>query len=142
MAGEHSAPVTLLQRWADAQPVRLYLYGLTVPVLGLCLAYGWVTQERVGPWLAVAGALFLASAGGTELARRTAWAPRSVDRALDEADRRGFSDGLREAAQQQAVEGVQPATAQMASLGRCRHVEDGNRCVLPAHPGAVVHAYE
>jgi hypothetical protein len=136
----HAAPSSLLQRWADAQPVRLFLYGLTVPVLAACVVYGWLTTEQAGAWLAVAGALFGATVAGTELARRVAWAPVSVEQVLADTDRRAYRDGVEHGLQQRPAD--LPATAHMQAVGRCRRVEDGNRCVLPAHPEVVAHQYE
>lgn len=151
MAGDHSAPINLLDRWRDTEPLRLYLYGITVPVLAAAVTYGWLTTEQLGAWTAVAGALFVGSTAAGELARRAVWAPATVDRTVAAVDERAYTDGVEDGERRAAgapleqaarVAGEQvPATATMQALGRCRRVENGNRCTLPAHPEAVAHLF-
>lgn len=136
--GDHDAPAGWLQRWQDTEPLRLYLYGIVVPLLGAAVTYGLLTTEQLGAWLAVAGAALL-GVGALERVRRIVWAPAAVDDALTLTDRRAYADGLRDS---DTEHDAQPATAHMRSLGRCRNVERGNRCTLPPHPEAVAHRYE
>jgi hypothetical protein len=136
MAGDHAAPVNWLERWRDTEPLRLYLYGITVPVLGACLAYGWVTQEQMGAWLAVAAALFLGSTMAGELARRVAWAPQSVGLALDEQHQDSYAQGVED-----AVHSATPETVAMTRVRACTEVKEGRRCTLPIHPASVSHHY-
>lgn len=138
--GEHDAPVSWWQRWSEAQPVRLYLYGLTVPVLGVCVVYGWVTTEQAGAWLAVSGALFGATVVGTELARKHIDPPAVVHAKLQQVDQRAYAEGHDDGAR--SIGGGVPVTMAMRQVGRCRHVQAGDRCVLPAHPETVAHQYE
>jgi hypothetical protein len=156
-AGEHHHRTGWLQRWQDTEPLRLHLYGITVPVLAAAVVYGWLTTEQMGAWLAVAAALFVGSTAAGELARRKVWAPASVDLAVRTADDDGYADGLEDGMHrarvqvttagpeelQEALErDPQPATAHIQAAGRCRHVESGDRCVLPVHPQEVRHRYE
>lgn len=136
MAGDHAAPVNWLERWRDTEPLRLYLYGITVPLLGVCLVYGWVTQEQMGAWLAVAAALFLGSTMAGELARRVAWAPASVSLVLDEQHRDSYAQGVED-----AVHSSTPETVALGRVRACTEVEDGRRCTLPIHPLSVPHHY-
>jgi hypothetical protein len=141
--GDHGAPQSFLDRWRDTEPLRLYLYGITVPLLAAAVTYGWLTTEQLGAWLAVAAALFVGSTAAGELARRVVWAPASVDRQLQVADADGYRDGREDAVRGSGLPAaLVPATALMQALGRCRNVEDGHRCVLPPHPQGVVHQYE
>ena len=68
--GDHDAPSSFLERWAETEPLRLYLYGITVPLFGVALVYGWLNAEQLAAWLAVAAALFIGSTVAGELARR------------------------------------------------------------------------
>lgn len=136
--GDHDAPSSWWQRWNEQEPLRLHLYGVMVPALAAAVTYGLLTTEQMGAWLAVAGAALL-GVGTLERVRKIVWAPASVDDALTAADRRGYTDGLRDS---DVEHDAQPATAHMQSLGRCRHVEGGNRCVLPPHPEGVGHRFD
>jgi hypothetical protein len=149
--------VNWLEHWKRTEPLRLYLYGIVVPLLGAAVVYGLLTTEQLTAWLAVAGAALL-GVGALERARsRHLWAPASVERETDAADDRGYAEGLEdgtrrghlevrtasaEELEQVLARDPQPATAHMASLGRCRNVEGGHRCVLPPHPQGVGHRYE
>lgn len=57
----------MLTRWRNSEPVRLYVYGLVAPVLGVLLVYGLVTEEEAAAWALVLGAALIP---GAELARR------------------------------------------------------------------------
>lgn len=148
MAGDHSAPMTLLERWRETEPLRLHLYGITVPALAVAVAYGWLTTEQLGAWTAVAAAMFLGSTAAGELARRVVWAPATVDRTLRSVDRDAYREGVHDGqetpdgpARTEQFPAAAPGTATMQSLGRCRRVEAGSRCTLPAHPDEVAHVF-
>jgi hypothetical protein len=153
MAGEHAAPVNWLERWRETEPLRLYLYGITLPVLALCLAYGWLTTDQLGAWAAVAAALFLGSTAAGELARRRVWAPATVDLRLQQVDDRAYADGLEDGERRgalvaaspvpatEAMPAQRPRTSTIPALGRCRRVEDARRCTLPMHPEDVGHVF-
>jgi hypothetical protein len=119
--------MTLLQRWQETEPLRLYLYGITVPLLGVALVYGWVTTEQLGAWLAVAGALFIGSTVAGELARRHVNSPAVLERELDEQHRDSYSRGVEDALHM--------------SPERCRYIESGRRCVLDPHGKDTPHHY-
>lgn len=57
----------LLRRWRDAEPVRLYLYGLLMPAAAIAAAYGLATGEQLALWLGLGAAVLLPV--GTERAR-------------------------------------------------------------------------
>jgi hypothetical protein len=137
--GRHAAPPSALSRWQETEPIRLYLYGITVPLLGAAVAYGWMTTEQLGAWLAVAGALFLGSTLAGELARRRAWAPHTVDDALDEQHRESYAMGVQDAVHHART----PETVAMEQVtsGRCRDVTGGRRCVLQRHGEETPHHY-
>lgn len=137
--GEHGAPQSFLDRWRDTEPVRLWLYGVTVPALAAAVVYGWLTTEQMGAWLAVAAAALL-GVGAMERARRIVWAPATVNRELQLADRRAYAEGHDDGAR--SIGSGVPMTVAMRQVGRCRNVEGGRRCVMPAHPEAVVHQYD
>lgn len=40
----------MLTRWTTNEPLRLYLYGLLGPVLGLLILYGLLTAEQAAAW--------------------------------------------------------------------------------------------
>lgn len=149
--GQHRAqdddqPSGFLAHWKQTEPVRLYLYGITVPLLAVAVVYGWLTTEQMGAWLAVAAALFVGSTLAGELARKRVASPAE----LRQVDRHAYCDGLEEGTRQaasltvekaHAVMAGQPATAAIP-VGRCRRVESGDRCILPAHPDGVPHRFE
>lgn len=148
---DQSRPVPLLERWQQTEPLRLHLYGITVPLLGVALVYGWVTTEQLGAWLAVAAALFIGSSVAGELARKKVSSPDTVDRGLDWQHRASFAQGM-DAAEQRApdqlltepVPVVVPETAELAAHGaqdRCRYIENGRRCVLRKHGKETPHHY-
>lgn len=39
------------------EPVRTYLYGVLVPGLALCVAYGLISAEQAPLWIAAGGAV-------------------------------------------------------------------------------------
>lgn len=50
------------------EPVRAYLYGLTVPGVALAVAYGLTSADKAPLWLGLGAAVLVP--GGVELARR------------------------------------------------------------------------
>jgi hypothetical protein len=140
--GDHVAPVSWLEHWNQTQPLRLYLYGITVPLLGVALVYGWMSAEQMNAWLAAAGAMFIGSTVAGELARRQVTSPATVHRLLDETARDSYAHGVQDAVHRTpdllAVE-----TAQMAAVRQhsCPHIENGRRCVLNVHGKETLHHY-
>lgn len=129
---EHVAPLSWLERWQQTEPLRLYLYGITVPLLGAAVVYGWLTTEQLGAWLAVAGALFAGSSVAGELARRKVTSPATVDAWLDQVHEASYTSGV-----QDALQTTPDRTAEMLAVRpvrRCGYIESGNRCVLDEHP--------
>ena len=59
--------LTILRVLRAAEPVRLYLYGLTAPLFALAVAYGLLTASNAALWAALAAAVLVP---GVELARR------------------------------------------------------------------------
>lgn len=57
----------MLTRWKEAEPVRLYLYGLLLALIALAVGYGLVTAELAPLWIALVTAAVLAP--GVERAR-------------------------------------------------------------------------
>lgn len=135
--GEHSAPSSWLDRWQQTEPLRLYLYGITVPLLGVALVYGWVTTEQLGAWAGVAGALFVGSSVAGELARRKVNSPATLDAALDEQHRDSYSRGVEDALHRTP----DLVTATVRAPERCRFIENGRRCVLDVHGTEAPHHY-
>ena len=144
--GEHDAPVNWLDYWRQAEPLRLYLYGITVPLLGAALVYGWLTTEQLGAWLAVAAALFAGSTAAGELARRKVSSPLYVDELLHEQHRVSYANGVQDALHitpDEVAEQHLETTdmQQVRPAERCRHIENGRRCVLDAHGKGTPHHY-
>lgn len=73
----------LLTRWRQTEPVRLWLYGIAVPLLALLVGYGFLTEHALALWLAVFQAALLGA--GTELARGFAVSPATARAAVQEA---------------------------------------------------------
>lgn len=153
--GEHGAG--WFDRWREAEPVRLYGWSVASAVLVAGVSTGLLTER----WALAIGGVVAAvlMVGGVALQRREAWAPASVEAALDEQHAssyaRGYQAALRtveEAAAQrgrplgeeltQELHAVMPQTQPRTALGRCRHVEDGRRCTLPQHPENIDHRLE
>ncbi len=142
--GQHDAPVNWLERWRQTEPLRLYLYGITVPVLGLALVYGWVTTDQAGAWLGVAAALFLGSTVAGELARRQVTSPATRERELVRVDEAGYARGVQDAVQVSPDDLAEARTAQLLAVRpqkRCRNIEHGRRCVLNPHEEGTPHHY-
>jgi hypothetical protein len=140
---EHDADeVGRWERWQLTEPLRLHLYGITVPLLGLALVYGWVTTEQAGAWLAVAGALFIGSTVAGELARRKVNSPDTLERELDRQHRVSYSQGVDDALKD-AARDAHPETAELGAVRaqRCRFIENGRRCVLDEHGKDTPHHY-
>jgi hypothetical protein len=144
--------VSFLDRWRDTEPLRLYLYGITVPVLGVAVVYGWVTTEQLGAWLAVAAALFIGSSLAGELARRQVSSPATVHNWLNQAHRDSYSRGVHDAEDRAPDQPATEATpvqhppttalrAQSPRRGTCGYIESGRRCVLDRHGRETPHHY-
>jgi hypothetical protein len=140
---DHAAPVTMLEHWRETEPLRLYLYGITVPMLAAAVTVGWLTTEQMGAWLAVAGALFLGSTVAGELARRKVNSPAFLHSELGEQHRASYAQGVEDAvrttpdltaARTSELLAVRPALS-------CRSVENGRRCVLDPHGEETPHHY-
>jgi len=139
--GEHRAPANWLERWQETEPLRLRLYGITVPLLAAAVTYGWITTEQLGAWAAVAGALFLGSSLAGELARRKVTPVEGpvLGGWLEEVHRDSYSRGVED-----ALHTTPDATAEMRAVRpveRCRYIESGRRCVLDTHGKGTPHHY-
>lgn len=135
--------MNILERWNDAEPLRLRLYGVTVPLLGVALVYGWVTTEQAGAWLAVAAALFLGSTVAGEWARRNVNSPLTMTRALEEEHHDAYASGVHDA-MHRTPDAVAVETTEMRQVrpaDRCRFIENGRRCVLDPHGKETPHHY-
>lgn len=75
----------LMTRWRQTEPVRLWLYGMAVPIVAVLVGYGLLTGQQAGLWLAVVTAALLG--GGTELARGFAVSPATARAAVGDAVR-------------------------------------------------------
>lgn len=144
---EHRAPEPgLLERWKQTEPLRLYLYGITVPLLGVALVYGWVTSEQLTAWLAVSAALFIGSSAAGELARRKVTPVHGpvMDRWLAEQHRDSYWRGVEDAKQappEQAAAETTELRQVRPSRGTCGYIESGRRCVLDQHGRETPHHY-
>lgn len=69
--------MTLLTKWKTYEPVRLYLYGVLVPIVLLAVGYGLVTSSQAVLWLGVLAAALGAPA--TEAARGQVTAPGNLE---------------------------------------------------------------
>lgn len=91
----HAAPESWLDRWRDAEPLRLYLWTVASLVLAAASVAGWLTGELYVAVTGVAAAVLMV--GGTETARRETYARRTVTRLLDQewesAYTRGYATG-------------------------------------------------
>jgi len=132
---EHAAPVSWLERWQQTEPLRLYLYGITVPLLGAAVVYGWLSTEQLGAWLAVAGALFIGSTVAGELARRQVASPRYVDEVLEDQHRLSYVQGVEDTltATPDALAAHTAELTKVRPVKRCGYIENGRRCVLDEH---------
>ena len=152
--GTHDAPASWLERWRAQEPLRLWLWTIASAVIALASVAGWLTAELAVPITGIAAAVLML--GGTAAARRQVYAPATVDRLLDSQHatsyQQGVEDGLR-VSQERTPEQVadelatvqmraQPGPGARGRLGRCRYVESGRRCTLPAHPEKVRHQLE
>lgn len=72
-----------LTRWRQTEPLRLWLYGVTVPLVALLVGYGLLSGHLAGLWLAVATAALLG--GGVEVARGFVVAPATARAAARDA---------------------------------------------------------
>lgn len=73
----------LLDRWRQTEPLRLWLYGIAVPLLLALVGYGLLTDHYAALWLAVLQAALLG--GGTEAARQFVVSPATARAAAREA---------------------------------------------------------
>lgn len=139
--GEHSAPSNFLQRWQETEPLRLWLYGTTVPLLGAAVVYGWLTTEQLAAWLPVAAALFIGSTVAGELARRQVNSPATLEYRLGAQDRTSYARGVQDALHR-TPEQLSTQLRPQPELYGCRHVRGGRRCVLDVHGKKTEHSYE
>lgn len=169
--GVHDAPSSWLDRWRDAEPVRLYLYAATSAVVAAALVAGWLTAELAVAVTGVAAAVLMLPA--ISAARHETYPPRTVDRLLDEQHRLSYRQGVDAAEQaldrarrrllQQhplvpplADAVVAAETRELAAVtGQAERewprdprrpcpymAEDGRRCILPWHPATFGHRLE
>lgn len=167
--GEHDAPSSWLERWREAEPVRLYLWGIASAVIAASLVAGWLTAELAVAITGVAAAVLMLPAG--VLIRRQAYSPLTVERLLDEQHalsyRQAEEDTLAETDQAltRARAEVRPHTAparrlvaaetrELAAVQAehgwprgpvrpCPYMDEhGRRCVLPWHPATFSHRLE
>lgn len=82
--------VTLLERWRQTEPLRLWLYGIAVPLLLALVGYGLLTGAHSALWLAVLQAILLGA--GTEGARQFAVSPATARRAVGDAVATAWDD--------------------------------------------------
>lgn len=139
---EHAAPVSWLEHWQQTEPLRLYLYGITVPLLAAAVTYGWLSTEQLGAWLAVAAALFLGSSLAGELARRQVTSPATLESDLEAQHRASYAHGVEDALH--VTPDVAAArTTELAAVRppRCGYIESGRRCVLDKHGKETPHHY-
>lgn len=68
------------RRWQDAEPVRLYIYGVLIAALAVLVAVGVVAQELVIPLAGLVAAVLMAPAA--EAARSHVYSPATHDREL------------------------------------------------------------
>lgn len=139
--GDHDHPDTFLERWRETEPLRLYLYGVTVPLLAAAVTYGWLTTEQLGAWLAVAAALFIGSSVAGELARRKVNSPATVEAWLGQVHRDSYSRGVEDALHRTPDLIATTELRQVRPQERCRYIESGRRCVLDAHGRETPHHY-
>jgi hypothetical protein len=149
------APATrpgLLERLlGQTEPIRRAMYPVIVAAVALLVFYGRLDPNSVPLWLALAVAVL--SIGGTEIARRVAWSPSSVDDYGDEVlgNAERYIAELEEHAADEYARGVAAGagiertpdelaaeTAELRMPGahrpdRCREVEGGRRCRLAPH---------
>lgn len=67
-----------VREWLQSEPVRLYLYGVLVPLLALLVAIGVITADLVPLVLALAAAVFGVPAA--ENLRKRVTSPKTLDR--------------------------------------------------------------
>jgi hypothetical protein len=75
----------LLARWRQTEPLRLWLYGIAVPLLALLVGYGLLTHGLAGLWLAVLTAALLG--GSVEGARQYVVSPATAAAAVEQTAR-------------------------------------------------------
>lgn len=94
----------LMARWRQTEPLRLWLYGIAVPLLTALVGYALLTGHQAGLWLAVLQAALLG--GGTEVARQYVVAPATARAAAFDAALETSAPG---------VPGGDPAAAERAT---------------------------
>jgi hypothetical protein len=142
---DHRAPSGWLERWQEAEPVRLYLWSVAAAVITAATVAGWLTAQLSVAVTGVAAAVLMFPAAAA--ARRRAWSPRSVHLALQQQADRSYEDGARGMylAQQATTELEQlaPETAPLETVTRCRWSDGKGRwCSLGQHPRTVAHKPE
>jgi hypothetical protein len=162
--GDHDAPSSWLERWHDAEPVRLYLWSVATAVIVAAGVVGLLTDELAVAITGVVSAVLML--GGTAAARRVAYAPVTVQELLERADEqatervnRAYARGLEQGGVRtpeqvardlgvlhddtgQMPAPVGPPTVAREALPRCGAEDDmGARCTLPEHPDTVGHRF-
>lgn len=69
-----------IKAWKSSEPVRLYLYGMLVPVLALLAVKGVIGNDDIALYVAIGGAVLVGPA--TEKARASVYSPDTVDATL------------------------------------------------------------
>jgi len=82
--------VGALERWRQTEPLRLWLYGIAVPLLAALVGYGLLADAHSVLWLAVLQAVLLGA--GTEGARQFVVSPATAVRAVQSAVRNAWDD--------------------------------------------------
>ena len=149
--GEHRGPVGWLERWQQAEPVRLYLWSVATAVLTAALVAGWVTEQLYVALVGVVSAVLIV--GGTALARGVAYAPATHERLVEEQARHSYDDGVRygrslpgrhrspeTAADTTEIAALGPETAPRDTVAPCGFTDAAGRvCTLVRHPARVGH---
>lgn len=82
----------LLERWRCTEPLRLWLYGVAVPLLLALVGYGVLSDHHSALWLAVLQAALLGA--GTEGARQFVVSPATARSAIRAAVHHAWDDGM------------------------------------------------
>jgi len=150
--GDHEAPVSWLQRWKDAEPVRLYLGTVAGAVIVLAVLAGWVTQQLAVGISGVVAAVLMLGVGWNPL-RAAVYAPASVDTLLDQQHVVSYEHGAEDmlvrefgASSGKVTAELQKMTADTAPREQLRMCvyrdEDGRQCTLREHPRRLPHQLE
>lgn len=83
---------TLLERWDETEPLRLRVWPAAAAVIALAVPFGLWTGDQAAAVAAVVSVVLLG--GAAEAGRRVAWAPRTVERVLDQQHTTSYADGV------------------------------------------------